>query len=130
MRITLQCSQMWIAPTNPRPTRTPRPPEPVYKDALGLWADIPGFTAFAREVADALDGPDLRYSQRLKLLKRAHHFGIRRFDANLIIAMVQHRMQHAPRSSDSPRRAWLPAVTTFAITQGLIVAAAYWLLVK
>jgi hypothetical protein len=121
---------MWIAPTNPRPARVPRPPEPIYKDALGLWADIPGFTAFAEEVADALDGRDLRYSQRLKLLKRADHFGIRRFDANLIIAMVQHRMPHTQQPEDSRKSSWLPTVTAFALTQGLIVAAAYWLLVK
>jgi hypothetical protein len=121
---------MWIAPSNPRPVRVPRSQEPIHKDALGLWADIPGFTAFAQEVADALDGRDLRYSQRLKLLKRANQFGIRRFDANLVIAMVQHRMKHVAQPDPSPRRAWLPTITAFAVTQGLIVAAVYWLMLR
>lgn len=33
----------------------------------------------------------LRYSQRAKLLRRAQKLGIGRFEANLVIATVQHR---------------------------------------
>lgn len=43
------------------------------------------------EVEDAMDGPVLRYSERTRLLRRAEQLGIGRFDANLLIATVQHR---------------------------------------
>jgi hypothetical protein len=46
---------------------------------------------FAREVLERLDGPVLRYSMRLELHGIARRLGIARFDANLIIAQVQHR---------------------------------------
>ena len=47
--------------------------------------------AFAAEVEAALEGPVLRYSQRRRLLKAAARAGVGRFEANLIIAAVQHR---------------------------------------
>ena len=123
---------MWIAPSNPKThSPAPRAPRPVYApDSAGLWADIPGFTAFAQEVADSLDGRDLRYSQRLKLLKRASNFGIKRFDANLIIAMVQHRMGSAHRLPESgpDHSAMLASLTAVVVVQSLIIVAGWWLL--
>jgi hypothetical protein len=47
--------------------------------------------AFARCVAAAMDGPILRYSSRLDLMRQARRTGIAPFEANLIIAAVQHR---------------------------------------
>jgi len=47
--------------------------------------------AFAQQVALATTGPCLRYSQRLHLFAMANEAGISRFDANLIIAAVEHR---------------------------------------
>src|SRR4051794_28413515 len=49
------------------------------------------FRSFAREVAHATTGPVLRYSHRLQLLELAKRGGIDRFDANLIIAAIEHR---------------------------------------
>ena len=47
--------------------------------------------AFAMEVVNLLEGPTLRHSQRRALLATAHRLGIGRFEANLVIAAVQHR---------------------------------------
>jgi hypothetical protein len=47
--------------------------------------------AFAQQVALATTGPCLRYSQRLQLFALANQAGITRFDANLIIAAIEHR---------------------------------------
>ena len=47
--------------------------------------------AFAAEVAERMDGPILRQAQRRALMEIAHRAGIGRFEANLVIAAVQHR---------------------------------------
>jgi hypothetical protein len=47
---------------------------------------------FSESVAAAMEGPVLRYSARQRLLKQARRMGIERFEANLLIAAVQHRM--------------------------------------
>ena len=80
-----------------------------------------------------MDGRELRYSKRLKLIRRAEHFGIRRFDANLIIAMVQNRVaglrfrfqldEHEP-----DRTSRLTAIAVFVVVQSLIVAVGWWIL--
>ncbi|MBV8781668.1 MAG: hypothetical protein JO353_09740 [Phycisphaerae bacterium] len=67
---------------------------------------------FAAAVAASMDGPVLRYSRRRELLARAEGLGIERFNANLLIAAVQHRLaSEKPLSSDaqviSPGRRWL-----------------------
>src|SRR5215213_4693897 len=50
-----------------------------------------GARAFAAAVEGRVDaGGILRYSKRLELLKIARGFGIGRFEANLVIAAVQH----------------------------------------
>jgi hypothetical protein len=46
---------------------------------------------FTTEVRDFLRNEMLTYSDRQNLLKSAEHRGIPRFEANLIIAAVQHR---------------------------------------
>jgi hypothetical protein len=48
-------------------------------------------TDFAAMVAARLEGPVLPYSRRQELLRIAGRVGIGRFEANLIIASVQHR---------------------------------------
>ncbi len=50
----------------------------------------------AAAVALALDGCVLRYSRRVILLDHAQKLGIGRFEANLIIATVQHQAGHRP----------------------------------
>jgi hypothetical protein len=49
---------------------------------------------FAREVSTRLDGPVLRHSQRRALFAAARRLGIGRFEANLVIAAVQHEARH------------------------------------
>jgi hypothetical protein len=51
-----------------------------------------GVRAFAQAVSTALEGPVLRFSRRQQLIHQAEALGIRRFDANLLIAAVQHRL--------------------------------------
>jgi hypothetical protein len=46
---------------------------------------------FAELVVGQLQGDLLRYSARLDLLRQADRMGIERFEANLIIAAMQHR---------------------------------------
>jgi hypothetical protein len=95
-----------------------------------VWLDVPAFTAFSQEVQDRLTGEELTYSQRLRLLKRAEHFGIRRFDANLIIAMVQSRIEK-PRLDAVASNAQvsnLSVWTVAGVVQCLIIAAGWWLL--
>ena len=67
-------------------------------------------SGFAEEVAARMDGPVLRYTQRRALMAVARRAGVGRFEANLIIAAVQHRRvaeEGAQRPvPDAPR--WKP----------------------
>jgi hypothetical protein len=51
--------------------------------------------SFGRMVADRLEGGVLRYSARAQLLAAAADMGVGRFQANLIIAAVQHQVDAA-----------------------------------
>ena len=51
--------------------------------------------AFAAEVETRLEGPVLRQAQRRRLFGIARRLGIGRFEANLIIAAVQHERRAA-----------------------------------
>jgi len=115
-----------VAPADRDSFRTTRP-----RRAIGLLlADVPAFTAMAQEVEDAMAGGILRYSDRLKLLKRAEHFGIRRFDANLLIAMVQNRVAQESGDDDlpPPKPSWLRITAIVLAVQTCIVAAAWWVM--
>ncbi len=84
---------------------------------------------FTQLVEKVLDGPTLLYSERLKLLRAARRLGVRRFDANLIIAAVQERRPHAPARIDQRRRSrWTAAVGLFVLIQSLILAGAGYVL--
>lgn len=82
---------------------------------------------FARMVESSLDGTVLRYSQRLNLLRRAKYFNLDRFEANLLIAAVQHRV----KESDRPRRQLMSTRLAYVLIasalQSLILLAAYFL---
>ena len=79
-----------------------------------------GVRAFAQAVSTALEGPILRFSRRQQLIRQAEKLGIRRFDANLLIAAVQHRLgsENAQTSvQPAPKRSsW-----RFAIPIGLAI---------
>jgi hypothetical protein len=59
---------------------------------------------FTQQIARSLAGPILPYSQRLALLKQAGRQGIERFEANLMIAAVQHRVASRTIATHVPRR--------------------------
>jgi hypothetical protein len=61
----------------------------------------PRADAFADEVATSLDGPVLRYSQRRGLIRTARRLGMGDFEANLVIAAVQHERRSAPVAAAS-----------------------------
>ena len=87
---------------------------------------------FAALVRESMDGPVLRYAHRTRLLRAAERSGIGRFEANLIIAAVQHEAG-ANRPASTTRetgRAWMRggAILTVAATQSLI-AFAMWCVV-
>jgi hypothetical protein len=86
---------------------------------------------FADVVAASIDGPVLRYSQRLVLLKDAERRGIGRFEANLIIAAVLHREGMGQEYELLPignRMGWLAPVLTFVGLQSAILVGAWWVL--
>jgi hypothetical protein len=58
--------------------------------------DAPAAEKFAILVKYSLIGTLLPYSARQALIRKAGRMGIGRFDANLIIATVQHRMGGSP----------------------------------
>jgi hypothetical protein len=80
-----------------------------------------GVRAFAQAVSTALEGPVLRFSRRQQLIRQAEKLGIRRFDANLLIAAVQHRLgsekSEKADQSISERSPW-----RFALPLGLAIA--------
>ena len=59
--------------------------------------------AFAERVAAGLDGPVLRYATRRTLLRDAGRMGIGTFEANLIIAAVQHERRSACVPTQAPQ---------------------------
>jgi len=92
---------------------------------------------FAELVRERMDGPVLRYSHRTRLLREATRRGIGRFEANLIIAAVQHQAgearpvepiaaRSASASSSSP---WMLVIVGFLATQCAIVAG-IWLAMR
>lgn len=71
---------------------------------VGAKRDSLAVRAFTHQVALATTSSCMRYSQRLQLLAMAQKAGISRFEANLIIAAIEHRTGHrghAPASSSS-----------------------------
>jgi hypothetical protein len=84
---------------------------------------------FAALVRERMEGPVLRYSHRARLLRAAEQSGIGRFEANLIIAAVQHEAganRPATKTRDAGH-AWMPtALVAVATTQSLIAIAVWW----
>lgn len=80
------------------------------------------FTELVRKIAA---GQIIRYSLRQQLLSRASELGIERFQANLIIATVQHECQPAhfdPRPI--PRPKWLIPLLIFSVVETLLALGA------
>jgi hypothetical protein len=89
---------------------------------------------FGRLVDRQLAGPVLPYSRRVALLREAARRGIGRFEANLIIALVQHRRGEGTGmagdrkpATGRPRRL-APVVGAVLFVESLVVAYGWWLL--
>jgi hypothetical protein len=90
---------------------------------------------FGAMVERHLDGPVLCYSERQSLLRAAARLGIGRFEANLIIALVQHRAE----SEDVPvwtartgcpqgANRWWPAMALVLALEATFSLVAWWAL--
>lgn len=88
---------------------------------------------FARDVLERLDGPILRYSMRLELYKLARRKGLSIFEANLVIAQVQHAagagraddVADGRPTPDSPGGGRLVLLLAAAATQAAILGAGW-----
>lgn len=80
--------------------------------------------AFAQLASEQLAGPVLSYSKRLGLLRAARRMGIGRFEANLIIAAIQHRTTGSSVGCHRPAartRFGAAPLLTFLVLQSLIL---------
>jgi hypothetical protein len=83
---------------------------------------------FAAQITGKIRDGVLCYSDRLELLKTAGQLGISRFDANLIIAAVQHRVESNQLPEPLFPKRPLPAVdlvAAFLVVQILILFMAW-----
>lgn len=88
---------------------------------------------FANSVVKQMNGPILRYSERVELMHHAKRIGLRTFDANLIIAAVQNRVKETlspdfEKSEPEKSISWGWIITISATLQLLILSTAWWLL--
>ena len=90
----------------------------------GLFAPSRPAEDFASRILQKIRNGVLSYSDRLHLLKIAQEMDISRFDANLIIAAVQHRVQAKASPKARASRFHLPgieSVIAFAAVQASIL---------
>jgi len=91
---------------------------------------------FARAVGDQLDIGPLTLATRDRLLGRAQRLGIKRFDANLIVAAVEQnartvarmRITRLDEHAATKRSRWFAPATVALGMQTLIALGAWWLL--
>ena len=77
------------------------------------------------EVESALEGSVLPFEERRRLLSLAQRFGIRAFDANLIVALVQDRARRGePVETAAATIAMVPVATGANQRLGQVFAAA------
>ena len=102
-------------------------PQSVVADRVAPQDDRPSAgEAFSELVRDHLDSPILRFSTRQKLLRQAAQMGLGRFEANLLIALVEHRHRSHPTPQNRPptRSAWQTAAAV-ALIEATILAAGW-----
>lgn len=103
-------------------------PEASLAPGVVRGAHPTGRAQFTEMVAGAIEGGILRYSRRQKLLRQAARLGVGRFEANLIIAMVQHRYPSGAPEVPRRRRGSGVAMALVVLVQAAILVGA-WLLV-
>lgn len=82
-------------------------------------------SGFAQLVAQQLGSGVLRYSDRLSLLSVADAIGMGRFQANLVIAAVQHEGGHGVTPAKPRRnRGWMLAMAAAVVLQSIIIVIA------
>ena len=87
--------------------------------------------SWAREFADLVDGQHvgtvLPWTRRQLLVREAQRRGIGRFEANLIIAAVQHqrRFEKRPAVEAAGWGSWLSAATVFVVVEFAIIAVVW-----
>jgi hypothetical protein len=102
---------------------------PVVPGETTVFSHIPAiaFSRFVAAVRRYDDEPVLRYSQRCSLLKIAERLGIRRFDANLIIASIERDRTIQTSPEATKRSTW--AVWSIALAiQFMLIAGAWWVI--
>lgn len=105
------------------------PEDPLPDDQGYATSSDRTFAAMVTRTLKAQHNSLLRYSQRLTLLQEAGRRGIGRFEANLIIASVQHRLS-ATMPVPKPRRPIrLQGVLAFILVQGMILWG-FWRVLK
>ena len=123
-----QIQSMWMQIRNPQ-VRSIRTLEHVLGD------DPAVVRGYAKAASDAMGHGPLTLAERSRLLSRGERLGIRRFDANLILAAVeQQRDASGDHFSDvipitPERRSWVVRVIMAAVgLQAAIATGAWWLL--
>lgn len=99
---------------------SPLPSPPPDHPERGLEAGPEGF---ARLVERQLDGSMLRYSQRQQLIRQGERRGLSRFEANLVIALAEHRKNSQAAARPRMERS-MPAWAWFIVFQ-LVLLCGY-----
>jgi hypothetical protein len=101
--------------------------KPQAAEARGIRAA----RTFAGMVTERMTGPILPYSQRENLLRAAARMGIGRFEANLIIAAMQHRVRCNETQDETPivstRVSPRALFLTGAFVQTMIIVGVRWI---
>jgi len=99
-----QLWRAWVASDVPQGEarvrrRVPRPAESPGASAVDAVIDAPEpvVRGLVRAVEASLIGGDLSAGERRRLIRRATRLGLGRFEANLLIAAVQHRARKSGR---------------------------------
>ncbi len=110
------------------------PPTHTLEQVLGSNPAI--IRGYAQGVHKALEKGPLNLMERDRLINRGERLGLKRFDANLIVATVEHQnrgqssMRLYKEESIQPvifAKKWLPWAIAVGV-QSLIVTGAWWLI--
>jgi len=101
---------------------------PVYSDRVAEIRAATPADGFSSQIVERICNGVLPYSDRLDLLDEAGKVGIGRFDANLIIAAVQHRCATQSQPGAPRAKFKIPALelmAAFLVVQVLILFLAW-----